>query len=125
MTMTLCEISKLLQKSQNVVAAGIKQGLFPFVVADNVEGKKAKYIYFPGKLEEYVTGTTQEYDLNPKAVAEMLGCSHIALLTFLRLGRLPFGVAFKTSPENKQYSYVIFPAKLEEYLIARKKRLAA
>lgn len=125
MAMTLQELSRLLQKSQNVVAAGIKQGVFPFVVADNISGKKAKYIYYPGKLEEYVTGTTQEYDLNPKAVAELLGCSHIALLTFLRLGRLPFGVAFKTSPKNKHFTYVIFPAKLEEYLIARKKRLAA
>lgn len=125
MAMTLCEISKLLQKSQNVIAAGIKQGVFPFVVADSVDGKKAKYIYYPGKLEEYVTGATKEYDLNPKAVAKMLDCSHIALLTFLRLGRLPFGVAYKTCPENKQYTYVIFPAKLEEYLIARKKRLAA
>ena len=123
--MTLNELSKLLQKSPNTIAAGIRQGVFPFAVADNVDGKKAKFIMFPGKLEEYVTGTTQEYDLSPKAVAEMLGCGHVALLTFLRLGKLPFGVAYKTSPENKQYTYVIYPAKLEEFLIGRKKKVAS
>ena len=119
--MTLNELSKLLQKSPNTIAAGIKQGVFPFAVADNMGGKKSKIIIYPGKLEEYVTGTSREYDLSTKAVAEMLGVTEITVLMFLRWGKFPFGVAYKTKPENNRYSYVIYPAKLEEFLIGRKK----
>ena len=122
--MNLNELSKLLQKSPNTIAAGLKQGVFPFAVADTMGGKKAKVIVFPGKLEEYVTGASQEYDLSTKAVAEMLGCGHVALLTFLRLGKLPFGVAYKTKADNEQYTYVIYPAKLEEYLVGRKRKVS-
>lgn len=122
--MNLNELSKLLQKSPNTIAAGIKQGVFPFAVADNIEGKKSNYIFYPGKLEEYVTGVSKEYDLSTKAVAEMLNCSELTIRVFLQNGWLPFGVAYKVKPENKQYTYVIFPAKLEEYLIARKEEVA-
>lgn len=122
--MTIAELSKLLQKSPNTIAAAIEQDIFPFASGAKLGGKKTKVFYFEGKLEEYVTGASKEYDLSIKGVAKMLGCEELAVRVFLQMGKLPFGVAFKTKPENKHYTYVIYPAKLEEYLIARKKRAA-
>lgn len=118
--MTLYQLSKLLQKSPNTIAAAIEQDILPFAVGDKMGGKKTKIFYFQGKLEEYVTGVSRKYDLSIKAVAEMLGCEELTVRVFLQMGKLPFGVAFKTRSENTKYSYIIFPAKLEEYLIERK-----
>lgn len=123
--MNLNELSKLLQKSPNTIAAGVKQGVFPFVVGDNMGGKKMKTIVFPGKLQEYVTGAKGEYDLSTKGVARLLGCDQLTVQVFLQLGLLPFGVAFKTRPESTKYTYVIFPAKLEEYLVEREEEVAS
>lgn len=118
--MTLYQLSKLLQKSPNTIAAAIEQDILPFASGAKLGGKKTKIFYFPGKLEEYVTGASQTYDLSIKGVAKMLGCEELSLRVFLQLGKLPFGVAFKTKPEHKNYTYIIYPAKLEEYLIGRK-----
>lgn len=123
--MTLNELSKLLQKSPNTIAAGIEQGIFPFVAGDKMGGKKTRIFYFQGKLEEYVTGASKEYDLSVKGVAEMLGCTELTVQVFLQKGLFPFGVAFKTKPGNTKYTYVIYPAKLEEFLIGRKKKVAS
>lgn len=120
--MTLYDLSKLLQKSPNTIAAGIEQNIFPFAVGDKMGGKKTKIFYFEGKLEEYVTGASKEYDLSVKGVAEMLGCTELTVQVFLQKGLFPFGTAFKTKPENTKYTYVIFPAKLEEFLVERERR---
>jgi hypothetical protein len=118
--MTLYELSKLLHKSPNTIAAAIEQGILPFAVGDKMGGRKTKIIYFPGKLEEYVTGATQEYDLSVKGVAKLLGRTELTVQVFLQRGKFPFGVALKTKPGNTKYTYIIFPAKLEEYLVGRK-----
>lgn len=123
--MTLADLSKLLQKSPNTIAAGIEQGIFPFVTGAKLGGKKTKLIFFEGKMEEYITGASREYDLSTKAVAEMLGCEELTVRVFLQMGLFPFGVAFKTKPENTKFTYVIYPAKLEEFLIGRKKKVAS
>ena len=124
---TLTDLSKLLQKSPATISAGIRQGVFPFAIAEYLggKGKKAKIVVFPGKLEEYVTGAEGEYDLSTKSIAKMLGLAEITVQVLVRMGRFPFGVAYKTSPENKQYTYVYFPKKFEEFMVERNKRLAS
>ena len=51
-----------------------------------------------------------------KEVAEMLGTTEATIRVGLQQGMFPFGVAYKTKPENKNYVYVIFPAKVKEYI---------
>ena len=55
-----------------------------------------------------------------KEVAEMLGTTEATIRVGLQQGVFDFGVAFKTSPENKHYTYVIYPAKLKAYVGERK-----
>ena len=117
--MNLSELSRLLQKSPATIAAGIRRGVFPFAAGTKLSGKKTKIIFFPGKLEEYVTGATQEYDLSTKSVAQMLGVTELTVQVFIRDGLFPFGTAFKTREENTKYTYIIYPAKLEEFLMGR------
>lgn len=117
--MNLTEMSRLLQRSPATVAAGIKQGVFPFAAATELSGRRSKIIFFPAKVDEYV-GSKNEYDLSIKAVAQMMGITPLTLQVFLKKGLLPFGVAFKTNPDNERYVYVIYPVKLEEYLVGKK-----
>lgn len=51
-----------------------------------------------------------------KDVAEMLGTTEMTIRLGLQQGMFPFGVAYKTKDSNKNYTYVIFPAKVKEYL---------
>ena len=51
-----------------------------------------------------------------KEVAELLGKTQQTIRIGLQLGVLPFGTAYKTNPENKSYTYVIFPEKVKEYI---------
>ena len=51
-----------------------------------------------------------------KEVAKLLGTSALTIRVGLQQGVFPFGVAFKTKPENKVYNYVIYPEKLKEYV---------
>ena len=50
-----------------------------------------------------------------KEVAEMLGTTECTVRIGLQQGVFPFGVAFKTKPENKQYKYVIYPELVRQY----------
>ncbi len=51
-----------------------------------------------------------------KEVAELLGKTQQTIRIGLQLGVLPFGTAYKTNPENKSYTYIIFPEKVKEYI---------
>lgn len=51
-----------------------------------------------------------------KDVAKMLGTTEMTIRVGLQQGVFPFGTAFKTKPNNKQYTYIIYPAKVEEYV---------
>lgn len=51
-----------------------------------------------------------------KEVAEMLGKNEQTIRIGLQLGVFPFGTAYKTKPENKSYTYVIFPEKVRQYI---------
>ena len=51
-----------------------------------------------------------------REVAEMLGTTEMTVRIGLQKGLFPFGVAFKTKETNKNYTYVIFPAKVKEYI---------
>lgn len=51
-----------------------------------------------------------------KEVAEALGKSELTIRVGLQMGIFPFGVAFKTKEDNKQYNYVIYPEKVKEYI---------
>lgn len=51
-----------------------------------------------------------------KEVAKLLGKTEQTIRCGLQLGVLPFGTAYKTNPENKSYTYVIFPEKVKEYI---------
>lgn len=51
-----------------------------------------------------------------KEVAELLGKTQQTIRIGLQLGVLPFGTAYKTNPENKSYTYIIFPEKVREYI---------
>ncbi len=52
--------------------------------------------------------------------AKILGCSELTVRVGLQQGMFPFGTAFKTKPENKSYVYVIYPAKVKEFLGEKK-----
>lgn len=49
-------------------------------------------------------------------VAKLLNVSVPTIRVGLQQGVFDFGVAFKRSPTSKQYTYVIFPAKVQEYV---------
>ena len=51
-----------------------------------------------------------------KEVAELLGKTQQTIRIGLQLGVLPFGVAYKTNPDKKSYTYIIFPEKVKEYI---------
>ena len=51
-----------------------------------------------------------------KEVAELVGKTQQTIRIGLQLGVLPFGGAYKTNPENKSYTYVIYPEKVKQYI---------
>lgn len=53
-----------------------------------------------------------------KDVAKLLGTTEATIRVGLQLGMFPFGVAFKTKESNKQYTYIIYPEKVKEYVRA-------
>lgn len=120
--MTVTELSKVMCRCESVIRAGIVQGKLPFAVATKRDGKNRNYNYvvFDGKVKEYITDTTLK-DLTIHSVAGMLGVDDLTIRVYLQNELLPFGVAYKTKPDNKNYTYVLFPAKVEEYLMGRKK----
>lgn len=120
--MTVTELSKVMCRCESVIRAGIVQGKLPFAVATKLDEKNKNYNYvvFEGKVKEYITNTTLK-DLTIHSVAEMLGVDDLTIRVYLQRGLLPFGVAYKTKADNKNYTYVLFPAKVEEYLMGRKK----
>ena len=54
--------------------------------------------------------------MDVKEVAELLGKTQQTIRIGLQLGVLPFGVAYKTNPDKKSYTYIIFPEKVKEYI---------
>lgn len=54
--------------------------------------------------------------MTTKEVAILLGKTEATIRVGLQQGIFPFGVAFKTNPNNKQYNYVIYPEKVKEYI---------
>lgn len=48
-------------------------------------------------------------------VAKLLGTTPTTIRVGLQQGVFPFGVAFKTDPSKKHYTYIIYPEKLKEY----------
>ena len=55
-----------------------------------------------------------------KEVAEMLGTTEMTIRVGLQQGIFPFGVAFKRKPEQKNYTYVIYPEVVKQYAGERK-----
>lgn len=55
-----------------------------------------------------------------KEVAKRIGCSELTVRIGLQQGAFPFGTAFKIRPENRSYVYVIYPAKVDEFIGAKK-----
>ena len=51
-----------------------------------------------------------------KEVAELLGKTQQTIRIGLQLGVLPFGTAYKTNPDNKSFTYVIFPEMVKTYI---------
>ena len=51
-----------------------------------------------------------------KEVAELIGTTPQTLRIGLQKGIFPFGAAFKTKAESKNYTYVIYPEKVREYI---------
>lgn len=51
-----------------------------------------------------------------KEIAKLLNTTEATIRIGLQQGVFPFGTAFKTKPNNKQYTYIIYPAKVAEYL---------
>ena len=50
-----------------------------------------------------------------KEVAELLGTTEATIRVGLQQNVFPFGIAFKTKPENKHYTYVIYPELVRQY----------
>lgn len=48
-------------------------------------------------------------------VAKLLDTTPATIRIGLQLGVFPFGVAFKSSENNKNYTYVLYPEKVREY----------
>ena len=116
------ELVKLMKKSKPTVMAGIKLGVFPFAVAFKREprNKKYKIVIYEEKVREYITNTNTEFDLTVAGVAKLTGETEKTIRDGLKNGIFPFGVAFKTKPENRDFEFVFFPAKLAEYIGERK-----
>lgn len=112
------ELVKLLHKSKPTVMAGIKQGVFPFATAFKREpdNKKHKIFIYEEKVKEYITGTDKEFDLTIAGVARLTGETEKTIRDGMKNGIFPFGVAFKTKPENRDFEFVFYPAKLAEYI---------
>ena len=51
-----------------------------------------------------------------KEVAAMLGKTEQTIRVGLQLGMFPFGTAYKTNPDRKSYTYVIYPEKVRQYI---------
>lgn len=49
-------------------------------------------------------------------VAKLLGKSPLTIRVGLQQGIFPFGVALKTREDRKNYTYVIYPNKVKEFL---------
>ena len=112
------ELVRLMKKSKPTVMAGIKQGVFPFASAYKSKPNNKQYaiVVHEQKVKEYITGTDIEFDLSIKGVAKLIGMTEQALRNGLKNGIFPFGVAFKTSPEHRDFEFVFYPAKLAEYI---------
>ena len=112
------DLAKLLHKSKPTIMSGIKLGVFPFAVAFKREpqNKKYKIFIYEEKVREYITGTDQEFDLTVAGVAKLTGETEKTIRDGMKNGIFPFGVAFKTSPEHRDFEFVFFPAKLAEYI---------
>ncbi len=48
-------------------------------------------------------------------VAKLLDTTPATIRIGLQQGVFPFGVAFKSSENNKNYTYVLYPEKVREY----------
>lgn len=112
------ELAKLMKKSKPTVMSGIKQGVFPFATAfkRDPQNKKYKIFIYEEKVREYITGTDEEFDLSIKGVAKLTGEPEQVIRDGMKNGVFPFGVAFKTRPENRDFEFVFYPAKLAEYI---------
>ena len=53
--------------------------------------------------------------MTTKDAAKLLGTTEMTIRVGLQQGIFPFGVAFKTNPNNKNYKYVIYPEILKQY----------
>lgn len=53
-------------------------------------------------------------------VAELLGVTQMTVRVGLQQGIFPFGVAFKTHPDRKQYTYIIYPEVVKQYIGEKK-----
>ena len=49
-------------------------------------------------------------------VAKLLGKSPLTIRVGLQQGIFPFGVALKTREDRKNYTYVIYPEKVREFI---------
>ena len=55
-------------------------------------------------------------EMTVKEVAAMLGKTEQTIRVGLQLGMFPFGTAYKTNPDRKSYTYVIYPEKVRQYI---------
>lgn len=51
-----------------------------------------------------------------KEAAELLGVSQMTIRIGLQKGMFPFGTAFKTDESRKNYTYVLYPEKVKEFI---------
>lgn len=49
-------------------------------------------------------------------VAKLLGKSPLTIRVGLQQGIFPFGVALKTREDRKNYTYIIYPEKVREFI---------
>ena len=49
-------------------------------------------------------------------VAKLLGKSPLTIRVGLQQGIFPFGVAMKTREDRKNYTYIIYPKKVKEFI---------
>ena len=49
-------------------------------------------------------------------VAKLLGKSPLTIRVGLQQGIFPFGVALKTREDRKNYTYIIYPEKVKEFI---------
>ena len=52
-------------------------------------------------------------------VAKLLGKSPLTIRVGLQQGVFPFGVALKTREGRKNYTYVIYPEKVKEFIVGQ------